>query len=133
MLAASLMKLYVIILILFFTNTLKAQCVDKDFIDKKIKLMFPEANVDSVGVYIVNGKYLTSYDTLELNHYLNNYSQKQITFLYYSKVKKCGYQPGHGTIYVNAGESNSLFRKKLIERLAEQKNNKTRSRKKASR
>lgn len=127
------MRVYFIILILFFVNTSKAQCVDKDFIDQQVKTKFPEANVDSVRVYIVNGKYLTSYDTLALTNCLNSYSQDQVTFLYFSKMKSCGYQPGYGTIYIGTGEFNRLFKEKLNKRLIEQQKNKNKSRKKASR
>ena len=112
---------------------LQAQCVDKGFIDQQIKAKFPEANVDSVRVYIVDGKYFTSYDTLALTNCLNNYSQNQITFLYFSKVKSCGYQPGHGTIYIGTGEFNRLFREKINKRLSEQQKKKNKSQKKTSR
>ena len=127
------MRVYFIILLLFFAATTQAQCVDKYFIDQQIRAKFPGAHVDSVRVYIINGKYFTSYDSLALTTCLNSYSRDQITFLYFSKVKECGYQPGYGTIYIGTEEFNRLFREKLKKRLIEQQKNKSNSRKKASR
>jgi hypothetical protein len=125
------MKLKFTIALLLFANMLNAQCVDKAYIDRRIKEMFPEANVDSVMVYFINGKYITSYDTLELTNNINNFSKDEITHLYYSKVKACGYQPGHGTIYISTGEFGRSFREKLIKRLKEKQKKKTTSTKKA--
>ena len=102
---------------MFFTLLSTAQVVDKAYIDNQIRKKFPESNVDSVRVYIVNGKYLISFDTLALNNKLNKIAKNEIIFLYYSKAKTCGYQPGHGTIYVSSGEQSVAFKKALFKKL----------------
>jgi uncharacterized protein (DUF2249 family) len=131
-LAASLMTIRFIILILLFANTSKAQCVDKSYVDNQIKELFPEAKVDSVRVYFINGKYFESYDTLKLSNQLNIISINEPMHLFYSPTKDCGYQPGYGTIYVSYGEFLLKFKKALVKRLRENRETKNKLKKKAS-
>ena len=100
------MKAFIFISTFFFAPVLKGQGIDKSYIVNWIKAADPTFPVDSVKVFIVDREYITSDDSLD--NKLKQISADKIASIGFSRIKKCGYQPGRGTIWVYSVEQQSF-------------------------
>ena len=100
------MRAFIFISTFFFATVLKGQGIDKSYIINWIKAVDSTFAVDSVKVFMVDREYITSEESLKVK--LNQISADKIASIGFSRVKKCGYQPGHGTIWVYSIERQNI-------------------------